>query len=191
MTTKRVAYVGILLLILVVVLPILLGCQKQHTDNSEPKGITNTKREVEMVPKTPYGEIGELISEEAARIIRKVIEAGDDGLISRKEAMHITGKVLEARNDRLKLEEAIRIARKALEASDDRLISEAEAIRVARKYIEGREYDKSLKVVVEIRQVYQVTFPVRMRIGIRGPSYAARVWIDAKSGRVLGGLQAP
>ena len=55
------------------------------------------------------------------------------------------------------------------------------------------EYDRSQPIIVELLDdQYTVTFPVDKSAPAgtryRGPDYAARYWIDAKTGEVLRGL---
>ena len=72
------------------------------------------------------------------------------------------------------------------------LISEEQAIQIA-KDVNQMEYDRSQPITVELLNgQYIITFPVDMSAppGMHrlGPDFAARYWIDAKTGEVLRGL---
>jgi uncharacterized membrane protein YkoI len=73
--------------------------------------------------------------------------------------------------------------------TENDIISQERALEIARSAIKGRmEYDKTGEIVVELKEnQYIVTFPhgIPKTPGLRAPDYAARVWIDAKSGKVL------
>jgi len=79
------------------------------------------------------------------------------------------------------------IVKRYIEWDYEVVVQREEAIGIARKAIEGRmKYDKNLKVEVRLEQgVYRVTFPIRLPRGVLGPDYAARVWIDARTGKIL------
>ena len=73
------------------------------------------------------------------------------------------------------------------ELASPEMISKEEALDIAKKRIHRHaDYVKSLAIRVELQgAVYIVTFPFYLPPGTRGPDYAARVWIDAKTGAVL------
>ena len=77
------------------------------------------------------------------------------------------------------------------EATDGTLFSEEQAIQIA-KDVNQMEYDRSQPITVELLDDhYIITFPVDKSAPAgtryRGPDYAARYWIDAKTGEVLQG----
>jgi hypothetical protein len=68
------------------------------------------------------------------------------------------------------------------------LITEDKAIEIANDAIKGRaNYDKTGKITVKLKEKqYIVTFPFKKTTPASlGPDYAARVWIDSKTGKVL------
>ena len=66
------------------------------------------------------------------------------------------------------------------------MISKQAALEIAKKEIHGAmNYTKSLAIRVELQDAtYIVTFPFYLPPNACGPEYAARVWIDAKTGEV-------
>ncbi len=68
----------------------------------------------------------------------------------------------------------------------NKLITEDKAIEIAKKAIQGHNYDKTGKITIELKEEqYIVTFPFKLPPNSLGPDYAARVWIDSKTGKVI------
>ena len=68
------------------------------------------------------------------------------------------------------------------------MISAEKAVEIAQKAIKGKmKYDDAGKIRTELKDdQYVITFPFRpLGPTERGPDYAARVWVDARTGKVV------
>ena len=77
------------------------------------------------------------------------------------------------------------IMQKAEETPRSDYISKEKALEIARK-VNMMNYDKSQEVRIYLKGgVYTIIFPIKLPPGALGPDYAAKIEINAKSGKVI------
>ena len=75
--------------------------------------------------------------------------------------------------------------KKAEEPPRSEYISREKALEIARK-ANMMNYDKSQEIRIYLAGgIYTIIFPIKLPPGALGPDYAAKIEIDAKSGKVI------